>query len=369
MLTTTCLRSIDELRTIVPEWNELWQCSSVTSAVHRAESLLSLLKNFMSNARLCVLTVRDEGQLVAALPIVERRQLLGLKIGGLPNNEWSQPGTLLIDTGADHDAISVELAVGLKQAGCSLIRFDQIDLDLPTWTSLQKIFAKKKVPHQTILQYELGSIDVRGDFDTLLSERSKNLRSTLRRRRRRLEEQGEIRFTMHDKFSPKAGGEPLEPLLQKMFELEQKSWKHKTGGAVLDNQSVFEFYVQLAKLMDQEGAMRIALLELNDRLIAYDLAVESKRVYHSYKVSYASDFQRYGPGQLLHEDITQYACDAPGLDAIEYCGPMDDAIAAWATSHHRVGHLTFASSSSGLLNHAVWMAYRTAAGARRLLRR
>lgn len=367
MLTTDCIHSIDQLRAIAEEWNDLWQRSLATSAVHRAESVLSFLEAFVSGERrLCVITVRDDDRLLAALPIIQTHRLLGLSIGGLPNNEWSQPGTLLVDREADPEPIFACLLDGLQNCGFPLVRLDQIDLDLPDWGRLQAAFAERKIPHETTLQYDVGMVDVRGDFETLRSNRSKNLRSTLRRRRRRLEEQGEVRFSIFDDFTSATGGEPIEPLFQKMFELEQKSWKHDVGGAVLDNRVVFDFYVKLARAMDEGHYMRVALLEQNDRLVAYDLAVESKGVYHSYKVSYDPDFQRYGPGQLLHEEITRYACASPELDAIAYCGPMSDAIGAWTEEVCHVGRLSF--SPVGFFNRLVWCCYRAAVTVRRLLK-
>lgn len=368
MLTTDCLHSMDDLRTIAHEWNDLWCRSSVTSAVYRAESLLSFLDFFTAgpDARLDVITVRDGDRLLAALPLVQTRHLAGFSIGGFPANDWSRPGALLVDLTVNVGPIFAELADRLQKSRFSLVRLDQIDLDAIEWTKLQSCFQEKKIPYETVLQYEVGTVDTQGDFETLFASCSKNLRSTLRRRRRRLEEQGPIRFVMLDHFSSNSGEEPIESLFQKMFELEQKTWKQAAGGTVLGNRGVFDYYVQLARLMDEGHQMRIALLEHKDRLIAYDLAVESKRVYHSYKVSYDPDFQRYSPGQLLHEEITRYACDSPEVDAIHYCGPMDGSISAWATDVHHFGHLTFSPDS--FFNRTVWLGYCAAASVRRLWR-
>lgn len=365
MLHTDYIHSIDDLRAIAPEWNDLWQRSGSTSAVHRAESLLSFLERFAKHDRLCVLVVREGDRLLAALPIIETRRLLGLSVGGLPGNEWSQPGTLLLDAEAEPQPILGELLDEFQRSDFSLARFDQVDLDSHAWTGFEACLMKKRMPRETVPQYEVGTVDVRGDFEALLTNRSKNLRSTLRRRRRRLEEQGELRFTMLDHFVPEIDGEPIEPLFRKIFELEQKSWKQEAGGTVLGNPTVFDFYVELAHRMSEGGFLRIALLEHDDRLIAYDLAVESRRVYHSYKVSYDPDFQGYGPGQLLHEAITRYACDSPAIDAIHYCGPMDDAIAAWTDASHHIGRLSL--SPRGLSNRLVWLAYRAAAMVRRFI--
>ena len=365
MLHTDRIDTIDQLRAIAPEWNELWQRSRATSALHRAESLLSFLEHFSMDGRLYVFTVRENGRLLAALPIVETRRFLKLAVVGLPINEWSLPGTLLLDAEADPQPILLTLLDELSRSGFWLVRLDQIDVDSPDWAEFLAGVKKKRMPHETVSQYKMGTVDTRADFETLIAGRSKNLRSTLRRRRRRLEEMGVLRFTMVDRFSPEPDGQPLEPLFRKMFELEEKSWKKEAGGTVLGTPGIFDFYVELGQLMSEGGFLRVAMLEHEDRLIAYDLAVESKGVYHSYKVSYDPDFNAYGPGQLLHESILSHACASPAIEAVHFCGPMDDAIAAWSDESHTIDRLSFTSRGFG--HRLLWLAYRTAAVFRRSL--
>ncbi|MGD9126675.1 MAG: GNAT family N-acetyltransferase [Planctomycetia bacterium] len=360
MLHADCFHTIDELRAITPAWNDLWQRSEPTSAVHRAESLLSFLEHFENGQRLDVFVVREDDRLLAAMPIVESQRLVGLSCGGLPGNEWSQPGTLLLDRDADSQSVLKTLLDMIQRSDFSLIRLDQISFQSLAWANFQTSLKQKRIPYEAVPQYEMGTVDVRGDFESLMASRSKNLRSSLSRRRRRLEEQGEVRFAMLDNFS----SEPIEPLFRTMFALEQKSWKQAIGGTVLGNPEIFDFYVELGHLMSEGGFLRVATLRHDDRLIAYNLAVESKGVYHSYKVSYDPEFQIYGPGQLLHESITEHACNSPTLEAIHYCGPMDEAIAAWSDTPCPIGRLSF-SSRRGFTDRLAWLAYRTAAKVRR----
>ena len=63
----------------------------------RAELIAQWVERFAPLAGFRALVVEDQGQWVAALPLVERRVARVLTAGTLPANPWSPGGTLLCD--------------------------------------------------------------------------------------------------------------------------------------------------------------------------------------------------------------------------------------------------------------------------------
>ena len=83
------IQSVGELRAMAPAWDDLWRRSDVTLPVVRAELLAQWLEQFAPGTDFRGLVVEDQGQWVAALPLVGRRLGPVLRAGGMPSNEWS----------------------------------------------------------------------------------------------------------------------------------------------------------------------------------------------------------------------------------------------------------------------------------------
>ena len=98
------LKSIDDLRSAAPAWDDLWWRSDVALPTARAELLAQWLECFARRKDFHAFAVEEDGRLVAALPLISRRLAGVLPVGTLPCNPWSPCGELLLDPTADTDA-------------------------------------------------------------------------------------------------------------------------------------------------------------------------------------------------------------------------------------------------------------------------
>jgi CelD/BcsL family acetyltransferase involved in cellulose biosynthesis len=129
--------------------------------------------------------------------------------------------------------------------------------------------------------------------DALKTNLSKNIRRDSGRKKRRLENLGDLRFETI------TSGPALGPTLDACFELEAKSWKSEAGSAVLIDTNAYEFYTKLATAAAAHSRFSLPLLYLNNRLIAFEFNLRAQGRIDMLKPSFEPDLAQYSPGNVL----------------------------------------------------------------------
>ena len=93
--------SIAALRAAESAWDDLWQRSDGVLPTGRAGFIADWLEQFGPNAKFTAVAVEQDGQLVAALPLVGRKIAKTVKVASLPWNSWCWAGDLLLDSSLD----------------------------------------------------------------------------------------------------------------------------------------------------------------------------------------------------------------------------------------------------------------------------
>ncbi len=101
--------SLAELRCQAALCDDLWWRSDCTTPALRAELITLWMEHFAPRAPFHALVVEDQGQWVAALPLVGRRVAGVVPVAATVGNAWTSCADLLWDAAADADA---RLAVG-----------------------------------------------------------------------------------------------------------------------------------------------------------------------------------------------------------------------------------------------------------------
>ena len=105
--------------------------------------------------------------------------------------------------------------------------------------------------------------DCRGGLDAYLARAGSSVRKYMRACRRHILN-GPIAFEII------RGGPGLGALVEEMLALEAAGWKGREGTAILSKPEDARFYRALAPAAAEAGALRIALLREEGRLIAYE---------------------------------------------------------------------------------------------------
>jgi CelD/BcsL family acetyltransferase involved in cellulose biosynthesis len=151
-------------------------------------------------------------------------------------------------------------------------------------------------------------------MDHVRSGYSKEFHRTLRRRRRRLTELGEVTYVDHP--SPNQ----VESVLNEGLRLEAAGWKGEKGVAVLNLPTHERWFRSVAEVAEDKGWLRLSSLYLDDRMLAfrYDLHYGDKRYGMISSYDESPDLS-FSTGSLLLESVLeQSAEDAVGTYEFGY---------------------------------------------------
>jgi len=186
-----------------------------------------------------------------------------------------------------------------------------------------------------------------GDFDSYLAGLDPHYRSELRRRRRRLEEKGQMTVDVLD------GREGLAELLDEGFALEASGWKAETGTSIVSRGDTRRFYLEVARWAAREQTLRLAFLRLGGRALAFDYSLEQNGVHYLLKTGFDAARGNLAPGRLLREHMIKRAFEG-GLSSYEFLGQDDPWKLKWTPTLRELDHVeVFPRSPAGVARWAV----------------
>ncbi len=130
----------------------------------------------------------------------------------------------------------------------------------------------------------------------------RDFRYSLRSRRHRLTERGKLSFeavTNHEQF----------PLILDWLFTHKTEWIIRTGQRTpwQDAGLYKKFLITVAAERAEIGAVMLFVLKFDDQIISAVLARISKFTVESFIAAFDRAYKKYGPGQLLYEDILKWA--------------------------------------------------------------
>ena len=332
------INSLKQLAAAHLDWDALWVRSELAFPSTQAQQLAEWMRHFAPEQQFHAIAVETDGRWQAALPLVERRLLRVLRTLSLPGNEWSPVGNLLLDSAADMESTGSALLAALDQLTWILLRLEPIRLDAPQWQMLIEALARHGYPHTVEPLFDVGQVTTLGDWDAYFASRSRNLRRDLGKSWRRLEKEGPLATKIY--LNP--DDEQIHELLARGFTVEDRSWKGRGGTSVLKTPGLLNYYQSQAASFRDREQLQISMLELDGRAIAFEYGWRSHATYYSFKVGYDETFQRYSPGQLLRMKLLEQAFGDDAINTFDFFGPLNSALAAWATESFAVGRIVAA---------------------------
>jgi CelD/BcsL family acetyltransferase involved in cellulose biosynthesis len=283
-------------------------------------------------APLHLAVVREGGELVAALPLVIRGQVLAS-----PAN-WHTPETGVL--ARDHEAAHALLACVLARRP-SRAAFAFLDADAPMTAMLREAIARNGCALHERRLANAPYVELRGTWEEFEASLPARERKEMRRRSRRLEERGRVWLEVSD------GSERLDARFFEFVRVEGLGWKGQRGTAIRSQPMTLAFYRNVAAWAAERGWLRLQTLRVDDASIAVGYALEAYGLQHSLKIGYDPSFRSYGPGVALMREVVRHGF-ADGLERIELLGGEDRHKLLWASgSRERVVLQAFSHSLRG----------------------
>jgi CelD/BcsL family acetyltransferase involved in cellulose biosynthesis len=295
---------------------------------------------------LTLLVSRNAGRVSGLLALERRRGVLRT------TGNWHTPSCgVLAETAADRDALCAGLLAQAPRRLSLAFLSSSEDIDC---LSNHARRAGYRVLARTLAESPV--IDLAVEQQRYEQELSPNLRANLRRNLRRLRGEGHVAFEVDD------GPERLADCL----ELEARSWKGANGTAIASRPETRAFYEGVVQWAVTEGLLRIALLRVGGRPIAFQLALQDSVAYYPLKGGFDPAYARCSPGiLLLHATVTR--AFQQGLERYELLGGAERYKLKWATRRRSVRFMqAFAPTPAGRVEATAFAHGRPLAKALRL---
>ena len=317
---------------VAGQWRQLCDESGDEEVFYRPEWALAYLLGFEPTADVIIISAWAGERLRGILPLVRRRIVVAgfpvVKLA-LPANVHSLRASLTICPGEEGEAA----LKALWQAVKNLPGWDTLDVaNVVEGSGLDRLLAlaqtdgyrtARKRTYQTLyLPISASTLDKSARPPWLAGTRPK-FRSHLRRARRQLEEQGTLEVKHYSVADPEA--------LEKFYALEASGWKGAEGTAIKCGPHTRQFYDAVAQAAARDGYLSLDFLELNGKPIAGHFGFNLRGRYFLAKAGYDEAFRRYGPGQLLVNEILGQTLER-GLREFDFVGPATWDESRWASA-------------------------------------
>jgi CelD/BcsL family acetyltransferase involved in cellulose biosynthesis len=309
--TTAPARSDTRERTLRQEWDAL--ADRVAAPPFVRPGWVEAWHRSYGAGELELLSVRDGAELIGVLPLD-----VSPRLTASPTNTHT-PFFGPVADGRDAERL---LAWELIQRTPRQLRLDHLDPGSTWFAALDE--ALREAGWHAIVDTVGRPPYVRtaGDWDAYRKTLSKNLVKQIGRRRRRLEETGSVTVEVH------ATETGLATAMRHFVAVEASGWKVEQGTAIASRAESVRFYEDLAAWAAGRGALGIAFLRHEGRVIAAELTLEEGGVVYSLKGGFDPDYRKFGPGQLLTFATLERAF-AGDTRSYELLGNDDDYKLSW----------------------------------------
>ncbi len=336
-----------DIGSLEPEWDRL--AIETEAAPFFRPGWISAWWDAFGSGSLEVLALRLEGRLAGVLPLVSRRGVIRS-----PTN-WHTPSFGAV--AESDDAMRALYSAALERRPRRL-DLSFLDAGAADPGCVEGAAGRYRMRQRRLMSSPYVLVD--RDWEAYWASRSKNLRGTVRRCRRRLAERGDLTVSVV--------GDPegLDRRLEEGFELEASGWKGEAGTAMASRPETRSFYRQVAAWAAEAGILSLGFLRLDGEAVAFTLGLESGGRHYLLKPGHDAALDSLGPGTVLTAEMIE-RCFSSGLRAYEFLGDADDYKLRWADACHELLRVqAFAPGVAGSADRAVQVHGR---GAFRWLRR
>ena len=190
-------------------------------------------------------------------------------------------------------------------------------------------------------------VALEGPFERYLETLSRHHVKEVLRRKRRLEEQGELTFSIE------TGGDALDELLREGFAIEASGWKSENGTAIVSRPETERFYTEVCRWAAGRGILRLVFLRLDGRPLAFELDIEDGGEFYDLKGGYDTEFRKFGPGMIATYLALEQAFAGEGT-VYDFLGSDEPYKLAWTSrTRERLELRAFARNAPGLAEWAL----------------
>ncbi len=298
----TGLEALTELRAC---WDDLSRAAIEPNVFYESWMLLPALEAFGEglNLRFVLIFAEDKTDaeappvLCGLFPLEQKTRYKGLSIKTI--SLWRHLhcflATPLIRRGMERECLEAFFDwLGRASSGAALIEFGWVNTDGPFYELLTGYLNETGKASFTADEFTRALYRPASDADSYLSAAiSKEHRRDLRRRQKRLSEQGRVEFVALEE------GANAEAWVENFLRLEASGWKGQEGSAFSSNDSGRSFFVKAMIEAANKGRLMMIGIELDGRPVALKCNLIAAPGSFAFKIAYDEEYARFSPGVLL----------------------------------------------------------------------
>ena len=334
------------------EWNAALARGPGDEPMLRHEWLRAFVENFAPGATLRTFLARCGREICAAVPLIETRErsadtcFLPLTTWHTPVNDHSQRGGVLLGSRGEEGLRLIWEALQ-SAPGWDRLRLRDLPAGAPEW-QLRRWAEEAGYPCGLWVSLRSPYLPLPRSYEQVEKALPGKFRQNLRRRRRRLAEQGEVKYALVDGKDAAA----LDGALADLYEIEASGWKGKDGTAIAQRPELVGFYTQIARDAAKRGALALGRLTLAGKPIAAHLSIVHGKRHYLIKIGYDESLHEHSPGQQMVAEAIRDSC-VRGLTEFDFLGPCMDWKLDWESRLRTHQWLTiFRPTRKGKLVHA-----------------
>jgi len=294
----------EEFEALATEWDDLVHAMPRPSPFMLHGWLTEWWRHHGEGAQLSVAVARQDGRLVAALPLVVRRRS-GLRVASFMGEHAAVLPDLLLAEDADR-SLGSQLA-WLAPEHCDVVDFH----GLPAGSRIAEAFPTRL---SLIERIEAPVLDISAGWDEVYRTKTNSKKRNLhKRRRRQLGELGEVTAVTARELPE------LEPALEEAFRLHAARWNGRPDGSCFATPAGQRFHRSVLRRLAALDVARITLLQLDGRAIAFHYWFALAGCMYVHRLAFDPAVGRFSPGLVNTLDAIE-AAGEEGLTRVEFLG-------------------------------------------------
>lgn len=288
------IEDIDEISRIQDNWDSLVSRSScnpfLLSDFARSFSYL----NKESGWNPMIVTISDERDLLAVIPLMVRR-VYGLKVAKFILNQWYSPDFVVCRKDRNHYA-SLAIDYIFNHLGCHILSlsFEGKSRDS---RSLMNDFKELGIHYSFGSQMGHRVLPITSTWEEFERLKGSNFRNKFRKIERNLSKLGAWNVVR------RAGSEGGQEIVDRILEIEKESWKERVRG----HDTLTAVLAGLKEVTKTRSNLEwsVYFLEVKGHPIAYSLVICYAGVAYITKTSYKTQYRRFYPGIYVNHSAIQ----------------------------------------------------------------
>jgi hypothetical protein len=299
------VRGLELLAEHLNSWDDLSSAAIEPNVFYESWMLLPALEAFGkgSDLRFVLIFAKDrdkddaEPVLCGLFPLEQKRRYKGFSITtfSLWRHLHCFLATPLVRRGMERECLEAFFDwLGSADNEAALMEFGCINTDGPFYELLSGYLNETGKASFTADRFTRALYRPAPDADSYLSAAiSKEHRRDLRRRHKRLSEQGRVEFVALKQDAD------AEAWVENFLRLEASGWKGQEGSAFGSDDSARDFFVKAMTGAFDRGRLMMIGIELDGRAVALKCNLIAAPGSFAFKIAYDEDHARFSPGVLL----------------------------------------------------------------------